>query len=320
MRLPQPVRENPFNQAFFVLVFATLTTASACWVPIEQGQAMESDLVKLKSDFQGQRREADDAEARATRERDKLKADQEAALKKIDLKIREVGDALEALNRAARKTGADLGVELEQALTEVARLRGLVEEAQARSGALETAVTELRSQTETKLTEATERLHAYESARKSADAEAVSKEATRLEAEKKKNAERPPTKEGHYGLAKEKLDAGDHLTARTLFSEFLAKWKDDPLAANAQYWLGESFYAEKKYREAIFEFQKVRDLYPKSDKSSDALVKIAFAFAALGLVDDAKLFLEEVGRTYPKSNAAKLAKEKLAELGKRKQR
>jgi tol-pal system protein YbgF len=285
----------------------------ACWVPLEQGQAMEADLVKLKAEIAEQRRELEQSEVRASRERDRLKAEQDSVVRRLDGKVKEVGDALEALNRAARKTGADLGVEVEQAQREISRLRGLVEEAQARSATLEQAVTQLRSETDSRLSSTDEKLRAWEESRRAA-------EASPAKGEPPKPAEKAVTKESAYEHAKATLDGGDTGKARALFADFLGRYKDDALAANAQYWIGESHYGEKSYNEAILEFRKVWERWPKSDKAPDAVLKIAYSFLGLGSADNAKLFLDEVVRSYPKSGAAKLAKEKLEEFAKPKGR
>lgn len=282
-----------------ILLAVTLVAAS-CWVPIEKGQAMEADLVKIKGEMAEQRRLFDESEARAERERERLRTEQEAALKRVDVKI-------EQLNKAARKTGADLGVEVEETRAEIARLRGLFEEVKAKQDGGDGDTAKKAADHETRLVALETKLGAIDAAKKAADAA----ETARIDAEKKKLAERIATKDGYYGYAKETLDAGKNEEARGLFADFLTKWKSDPLAANAQYWIGESLYAEKKYREAVFEFRKVGEQWPKSEKAPDALLKMGFAFYELGLGDEGKLFLEEVVRTHPKSNAAKLAKSKL---------
>lgn len=280
------------------LLFAAIClTLPACWVPIEQGQAMESDIVKMKSELADQRRVLDENAAREERERAVLAREQASTMARVDAKIQEVTEALAKLNHAARKTGADLAVELSDALTEVARLRGLLEEVQAKQTALEEADSRLKAELDAKLVELDLKVKTQ--------TEAVKAEQT---------AQQPTSKEGHYGLAREKLERNEHDAARKLFASFIEKWPGDPLAANSQYWLGESFYGQKKYREAILEFRKVNEKYPKSDKAPDALLKIGYAFVALGLKDEARLFLDEVVRSHPKSPAAKLAKTKLTEL------
>lgn len=306
----------PLRRALALAALVLAPVLPGCWVPIEQGQAMEADIVKLKAEIADQRRELEQSELRASRDRERLKAEQDAVVRRIDHKVKEVGDALEGLNRAARKTGADLGVELEQAQAEIARLRGLVEEAQARAATLEQSLTELRTETDARLLVTDEKLREWEQARKGAESGSGKGGGH----EPAKPPDRPATKEAFYELAKTTLDAGDTVKGRALFNEFLGRFKNDPLAANAQYWIGESHYGEKSYNEAILEFRKVWDKWPKSDKAPDAVLKIAYSFLGLGSTENAKLFLDEVVRSYPKAAAAKLAREKLEELAKEKPR
>lgn len=277
------------------LCAALCLLATGCYLPLRQGMLMQEDIAKVRVELEEAREAAEKARQKAVEE-------QEAAIARLD-------EALEQLNRAAKKTGADLAVDLEQARDEVARLRGAFELAENEVRSLKQTLEDLRAAEQVALAERDRRLEALEAEKKGRDD---------AEAARRKAAERPATKDAYYQLAKDALDKGDYATARTVFYEFVAKWKDDALTANAFYWLGESYYAERKYREAILELRKVGDQFPKSDKAPDALLKIAFAFQAMGLESDAKVFLEEVVRVHPKSNAARLAKERLAQPAKKK--
>lgn len=296
------------------VLLAALVAGAGCWVPIEQGKAMEADLVKLKSSSAETDQAVKDLELRASRDRERTRAEFDAATKRIDAKLAEVDGKIDALNRTAHKTGADLGVEIENALAEVARLRGLVEQFEARATAAEQANQALRD-------ELSARLLALESKGKAVeDAERITqarKEAEKAETERKA-AEVPADKQAFYDLAKKKLDDGETVRARELFGAFLQKWRDDALAPNAQYWLAETLYKEQKFKDAIFEFRKVWEGWPRSDKAPDAVFKIALSFQGLDDSANAQLFLNEVASSYPKSGAAKLAKERLAELAKKK--
>jgi len=298
----------------FALPLAVVLACAGCWVPIEQGKAMEADLVKLKSAAATTDQGVKDLELRAARDREKTRTEADAQAKRIDAKLAEVDSRIDALNRTAHKTGADLGVEIENALTEVARLRGLVEKFEARAAAAEAAAQALRD-------ELTARLATIESKGKQADdAERITRarqEAEKAEAERKA-AEIPADKQAFYDLAKKKLDDGEVARARELFTTFLSKWRDDALAPNAQYWIAETLYKEQKFKDAIFEFRKVWEGWPRSDKAPDAVFKIALSFQGLDDDANAQLFLNEVASSYPKSGAAKLAKERLADLSKKK--
>jgi len=121
---------------------------------------------------------------------------------------------------------------------------------------------------------------------------------------------------GIYNLARQKLDQGQMQRARELLQDFLARHPKDELSANAQYWLAETYYAEKRWNDAIVEFQKVIKEHKSSDKVPDALVKIGMCFQAQGDCKNAELFYEEVAQSHRASPAAKIAREKSAECRK----
>ncbi len=92
---------------------------------------------------------------------------------------------------------------------------------------------------------------------------------------------------------------------------FVAKYKDHDLYVNALYWIGEAFYGEKKYEEAILQFQDVISRYPKHPKASAAMLKQALAFNALGDAANARTTMQKLLEDYPKSDQAAAAKKYL---------
>ncbi len=98
--------------------------------------------------------------------------------------------------------------------------------------------------------------------------------------------------------------------ARTAFSVFLTDNPDGPFTPNALYWVGETYYAEKKYADAILLFKDVAARFPKHDKAPDALYKASLAYRQLGDTENA-VFLEKLLREdYPNSRAAGLLKQR----------
>ena len=95
---------------------------------------------------------------------------------------------------------------------------------------------------------------------------------------------------------------------------FLRKHPKSEYADNAQYWIGESYYALKEFDQAILEFDAVRRKYPSGDKVPAALLKQGFAFAELGDKVDARLILQELIARYPQSKEAVKAKQKVKAL------
>ncbi|GFE57036.1 tol-pal system protein YbgF [Geobacter sp. AOG1] len=107
---------------------------------------------------------------------------------------------------------------------------------------------------------------------------------------------------------------GDPQKARELFTQFLQKFPKHDLAANVHYWLGETYYSEKNYDQAILEFQEVIKNFPGKEKVPAAMLKQAMAFRELGDVKSARYVFKKLIDDFPLADEAKPAREKLKEL------
>jgi tol-pal system protein YbgF len=114
-----------------------------------------------------------------------------------------------------------------------------------------------------------------------------------------------------YRSAVELVKAGKHEQAVSALRAFLKSYPRHDYADNAQYWLGESFYARKDYTQALTEFRATIETYPRGNKVPDALLKVGYCYQALGQSDKARAVLEQVVNLYPKSEPAVLASKKL---------
>jgi tol-pal system protein YbgF len=117
-----------------------------------------------------------------------------------------------------------------------------------------------------------------------------------------------------YRMAKQAFDQGDSDAARKKFQELIEKYPRSERADNAQFWIGEIYYREKWYEKAILEYQKVIENYPKGNKVPASLLKQGLAFLNLGDKTNSRLILEELIRKHPKSNEAKIARDKVKSL------
>jgi len=117
-----------------------------------------------------------------------------------------------------------------------------------------------------------------------------------------------------YSLAYNDYLKGNYDLALTGFQDFLIRYKTTRLAADVQYWIGESFYGKKDYIKAIDAFEKVIRDYPTSEKVPRALLKSGYAWSEIGDKAKAELCLKKVVEVYPFSNEGTLARNKLAEL------
>jgi tol-pal system protein YbgF len=114
-----------------------------------------------------------------------------------------------------------------------------------------------------------------------------------------------------YRAAVELVKAGKTADAVTALRAFLKTHPRHEYADNAQYWLGEAFYATKDYQHALVEFRATIETYPRGNKVPDALLKVGYCYTALGQSDKARAVLEQVVNLYPKSEPAALAAKRL---------
>jgi len=118
-----------------------------------------------------------------------------------------------------------------------------------------------------------------------------------------------------YQAAYRDYQRGNYDLALAGFHDFLARYPESELAANAEYWIGESLYSGKKYSEAIDQFNRVVNKYPKSDKAPGALLKKGYAYLAMNDRPRAIVQFQYVVHEYPNSRESSLAKDRLRQLG-----
>lgn len=110
-----------------------------------------------------------------------------------------------------------------------------------------------------------------------------------------------------FQKALDQVTAGQYLTGVATFRQFMKQYPKSGLRDSAQYWIGECYFSLNDYQKAIQEFQVVIDQYPKSDKVAGSLLKQGQSFSALGMTDEAKLFLGKVIKSFPNTAEANKA-------------
>ncbi|MGZ8830117.1 MAG: tol-pal system protein YbgF, partial [Thermoanaerobaculia bacterium] len=99
------------------------------------------------------------------------------------------------------------------------------------------------------------------------------------------------------------------------FADFVKQNSNSDLADNAAYWIGECLFSQKKYQEAIAQFDGVVTKYPHSDKVPGALLKKGYAYISLGEKAQGIVQLQYVVHEHPSSQEASLARQRLKQLG-----
>jgi tol-pal system protein YbgF len=107
-----------------------------------------------------------------------------------------------------------------------------------------------------------------------------------------------------YQQAYGALMGENYPAAEAAFRQFLALYPNDALAGNAQYWLGETYFARGDYKGAADAYLKGYKNHGRSDKAPDALLKLAMSLAALGEKQEACSTFSELDAKYPKAPEA----------------
>ena len=71
--------------------------------------------------------------------------------------------------------------------------------------------------------------------------------------------------------------------------------------ANAQYWLGETYYVRGQYKNAADAFLKGYKKYKSGEKAPDTLLKLGMSLAELGQKDAACSTFNELKTKYPRA-------------------
>ncbi len=110
-----------------------------------------------------------------------------------------------------------------------------------------------------------------------------------------------PSVQDIYKNGLEALKAKKYDLSQKSFNKILDKHSSDKLAGNAQYWLGESFYAQAKFEEAAVAFAKGYQGYENSAKKADSLLKLGMSMLSLGKNEEACAAFVSLPIEFPKA-------------------
>ncbi|MBS1189991.1 MAG: hypothetical protein H6R10_1783 [Rhodocyclaceae bacterium] len=105
--------------------------------------------------------------------------------------------------------------------------------------------------------------------------------------------------------------AAKYKDAASAFGAFFQKHPDSSLAPNAQFWLGNAWYAQHDCKKAIEAQTVVTAKWPDSPKAADAMLAIATCQQEMGNAAAARRTLENLRARYPNSPAAESAAQRL---------
>ncbi len=138
-------------------------------------------------------------------------------------------------------------------------------------------------------------------------------ESAKNTAQAPKAEEEKPVSTSAYDDALKAFNSRKYDAAAKGFKAIVDGGSNADLTSRAKYWLGETYFAQKKYNEALPLFQESLKL-KNSAKKADAQFMIAQTYDRLGNKVKAKAAYEKVVKDYPMSKNVKRAKARWAKL------
>ena len=99
-----------------------------------------------------------------------------------------------------------------------------------------------------------------------------------------------------FGLVRQQ----DFKNAEVALKAFLQKHPNDPLAGNAQFWLGQTYFVRGDNAAAAAAFAEGYQKYPQGPKASEDLLKLGIALGNQGRKADACATFARLDRDFPR--------------------
>lgn len=127
---------------------------------------------------------------------------------------------------------------------------------------------------------------------------------------------RPPVPDPNtlYQSGLRDYDSGHYQLAVQEFQQYIQYYGDTDLASNAQFYIGDCYYNQKQYAQAVDEYNKCLERYPNGNKLPAAQLKKAYALIAQGKNQAGVRELRSLISRFPHSHEAELARQRLHRL------
>jgi tol-pal system protein YbgF len=108
----------------------------------------------------------------------------------------------------------------------------------------------------------------------------------------------------YFDLGVGQIRQRDYASAEQTFRDFLQRFPTDRLAADANYYLGESLFNRRQYQDAAEAYLVVTTKYDTAQRAPDSLLRLGQSLAAIRQKEMACASFAEVGRKYPRASVA----------------
>ncbi len=269
-------------------------------------EAVARELIELQRDvtslLQGQK----DLSTQVTQDHTVMKT----LVEQSSDNVNKLGATMSSLQKSVQDVQANSGARLDTMSTQVQGLSDNLEEIKSRLGKLNQQLVDLQNSVQS--------LDAKISGTTPAPAAGAANPASSTGASPGSSAVPTgpaPSADTLYSNGLRDITSGKYDLARSEFEDYLKYYADTDLASNAQFYLGEIFYKQKQYVDAVAAYDKVLTAYPKSFKLGPARLRKGMALIELGQKTAGIRELREVVKRFPGSDEDRLARGKLKELG-----
>jgi tol-pal system protein YbgF len=209
---------------------------------------------------------------------------------KVDAMARDMNARIDT--KADKTSTLDILAQHDQTMQEIARLRGQIE-------VLANDIAQVQKNQKDLYADLDARIKKIEPRQENIDGQ---------------TAEVLPSEKSSYDAAMKLFTSGDYKAAATAMQDFVRRFPESAYAPNAQYWLGNAYYAQQDYKSAIAALETVVSNYGSSPKAPDALLNIASSYTYMKDKKAARKTLQQLISKFPDSSAAQTAKDRLATL------
>jgi tol-pal system protein YbgF len=269
-------------------------------------EAVARELIELQRDvtslLQGQK----DLSTQVTQDHTVMKT----LVEQSSDNVNKLGATMSSLQKSVQDVQANSGARLDTMSTQVQGLSDNLEEIKSRLGKLNQQLVDLQN--------SVQGLDAKISGTTPGPASGAANPASSTGASPSSSAGPTgpaPSADTLYSNGLRDITSGKYDLARSEFEDYLKYYADTDLASNAQFYLGEIFYKQKQYVDAVAAYDKVLTAYPKSFKLGPARLRKGLALIELGQKTAGIRELREVVKRFPGSDEDRLARGKLKELG-----
>lgn len=121
-----------------------------------------------------------------------------------------------------------------------------------------------------------------------------------------------PEEKRQFEEALAQLRQADFAGGLSALNNFLKRYPSTGYKESALYWLGNAYYGQRDYKQSISVFRSLLSAAPQHARAPEALLSIANCHTELKETKSARKALDDLIKNYPDSEAALVARERLA--------